>query len=149
MNIIFCLFIVIIFVIPFIVTTMANEDFYFIQSEFPTLFCLSRNADFNFGYLLFPAVFLSGLGIFLLIFILFHIQLVRKCMYANISHILSSREKNHLYWRICFFTGQNKFSSNVLFERKLPHIPICLKQSSSVIWTVAYLGMGPGINDHR
>ena len=44
------------------------------------------------------------------------------------------QEKKSSLLKDFFFTGQNKFSSNVLFERKLPEIPICLKQSSSVVW---------------
>ena len=81
------LFLVIVFVVPFIMTATIDEDYYFVQFEFPSFFCLSRNTDFNFGYLLFPAIFLNSLGLFLLLFILFHMQLVRKCIYSVSSTI--------------------------------------------------------------
>ena len=79
----FGLFTVIIYVIPYIVTITANEDSYSAKSGLPSFFCLSRDVDFFFGYLLFPAVFVSSLGMFLLLFILFHIQLVRRLHTCN------------------------------------------------------------------
>ena len=69
--------------IPYIVTITANEDFYSVQIGFPSCFCTSRHADFFFGYMLFPGVFFSSLGIFLLLFILLHIQLVRNLHTCN------------------------------------------------------------------
>ena len=69
--------------IPYIVTITANEDFYSVQTGFPSYLCTSRHDDFFFGYVLFPGVFFCSLGIFLLLFILFHIQLVRNLHTCN------------------------------------------------------------------
>ena len=92
-------FLVIVFVVPFIMTATIDEDYYFVQFEFPSFFCLSRNTDFNFGYLLFPAIFLNSFGLFLLLFILFHMQLVRKCIYS-VSAIIIMNWGVHQWYRV-------------------------------------------------
>ena len=73
--------IAVIYLIPFVIITTVSEDFYFTQNEFPSFFCLSRNADFAVLYLLFPAVFLCSLGVFLLLILLVKIQMVRKSIW--------------------------------------------------------------------
>ena len=66
----------IILVIPYVIVTTTNENFYNIPSGFPSFTCITRNSDFFVIYLLFPAILLCSLGVFLLSIILFNIQMV-------------------------------------------------------------------------
>ena len=66
----------IILMIPYVIITTTNEDFYNIPSGFPSFICITRNSDFFVIYLLFPAIFLCSLGVFLLSIIIFNIQMV-------------------------------------------------------------------------
>ena len=74
------IYIVIIFVLPFIITITTNKDFFPVQSAFPTNYCISRHDIFNFSYVIFTSVFLCSLGMLLLMIILFHIQMVSYYM---------------------------------------------------------------------
>ena len=65
-----------ILIIPYVIVTTTNEDFYNIPSGFPSFICITRNSDFFVIYLLFPAIFLCSLGVFLLSIIIFNIQMV-------------------------------------------------------------------------
>ena len=65
-----------ILIIPYVIVTTTNEDFYNIPSGFPSFICTTRNSDFFVIYLVFPAIFLCSLGVFLLSIIIFNIQMV-------------------------------------------------------------------------
>ena len=75
--------IVIIFVIPYSLIISTNGDFFPIQSDFPSLDCVSKNGFFNVSYIVFPSIFLCSLGMFLLLIILFHLQMVSNCNCTN------------------------------------------------------------------
>ena len=76
-------YLAIIIALPYIITITANEDFFPVQSGFPTTFCSSRNQLFNFSYVVFSSVFLCSLGMLLLMIILFHMQMVSNYMQTN------------------------------------------------------------------
>ena len=88
--------IVIIFVIPFVLIITTNGDFFPIQSDFPSLGCVSKNGFFRFSYTIFPAIFLCSLGMFLLMIILFHLQMVNNCNCTNYKVQISVVNFNEL-----------------------------------------------------
>ena len=62
--------------LPYIILSLADENFYFAPTQFPRLACYSRNPDVNLIYIYFQLIILPLIDGFVLVIILVQFQKV-------------------------------------------------------------------------